>query len=142
MSSDPDRQVTNTAVNFGCLTLAAGLLLVPPLILPLFGIYRIGVAAARYSHPAVGIVVSLFVGWIILAALAWLIRSLPPRVAQGISAAYIGSCYTFAIFQRELTTASDELDLGWLLFTFAIFALAGWKIGGYLVRAARPRRTD
>lgn len=69
-----------------------------------------------------------------------LIRSVPPGAAKLVIAMYIGACYTFVFFQRELTTARPELDLTWLVFAFAIFTFVGWRVGGALVLKAHRDR--
>lgn len=137
MANTPDQQVTNTAVNLGCLTLAAGLIALPPLVLPFLIVFRIAKVAGERLHPAAGIVVGLLAGWLLYKGLSWSVRSLPPQAFKLLCALYISASYCFAIFQRELTTARHELDLAWLMLAFAVFAAIGWKVGALLIPKSR-----
>lgn len=107
------------------------------MVLPSFIIFRLAqLSGATSLHPAFQIALAgatIFVLWR-LGGMA--IRLVPPAVAQGVIGFYIGACYTFAIFQRELTTARSELDVPWLLLTLVVCTSIGWKIGGMLVLKA------
>lgn len=148
MTRNPDQQVLTATAGLGMGLFAIGVVLIP-LFLPAFILYRIAVFAGITSlHPAIMIVVAGAALWGLWRLGGILIRSLPWRIARAIIAAYIGACYAFAFFQRELTTARSELDVTWLIFTFAIFAFIGWKVGGALVlkahrdRLIRARRNE
>lgn len=136
MSRDPDRQVFAAAGGLGLGVFALAFVLVP-VIFPAIIVYRVALAlGAMNLHPAIMIVVAGAAGWAFWKLGGILIRSVRPVVARRAIAAYIGVCYAFVFFQRELTTAQSELDVTWLLFTFAIFAIVGWKVGGALVQKA------
>ncbi len=134
MAHDSDQQVLNSATGLGCSALIIGLVVIPPLFLPAFVIYRLAVVTgATTLHPAILIPIAAASIWGIVRLGGMLIRSAPPRGAQLVIAAYIGACYTFVLFQRQLTTARSELDLPWLILAFAIFTFVGWKVGASLV---------
>jgi hypothetical protein len=140
MARDPDQQVFRTAGGSGVLLFAAALVLIPA-FLPAYALYKLLVLAGVTTlHPAIVIALGAAGVWAAWRLGGMLIRSMPPSVAQTAIAGYIGACYTFAFFQRELTTARSELDLAWLIFTFAIFTFIGWKIGGTLVLKAHRDR--
>lgn len=141
MAYDADRHITNAAGELGCAALVAALIIVPPLILPAFVLYKLAVVAgATTLHPAILIALAIGSIWAIGRAGGILIRSISPQIAQAVIAAYIGACYTFAVFQRQLTTARSELDIPWLLFSFAAFTFVGWKIAATVVNKAHSRQ--
>jgi hypothetical protein len=140
MARDPDQQVFRTAGGSGMLLFAAALVLIPA-FLPAYALYKLLVLTGVTTlHPAFVIVLAAATGWAAWRLGGILIRSMPPRVARSAIAGYIGACYTFAFFQRQLTTAWPELDLPWLMLAFAIFTLIGWKIGGVLILKAHRDR--
>lgn len=133
MAQDPDGEVFGAATGLGCFALAAALALIP-LFVPAYLLYKVAVRAGVASfHPAVVIVLLAATVWALWRLGGTLIRSMPPRAAQLAIALYVGGCYTFGFFQRELTTARTELDVAWLSLAFAVFAFVGWKIGGVMV---------
>lgn len=137
MNRNHDQQVLSSATGLGLGVFAIALLLIPT-FLPLFILYRIAVVTgATQLHPAILIVLAGASVWGLGGVV---IRSVPPTVARLAIAAYIASCYTFVIFQRELTTARAELDFAWLLFCFGIFMVLGWRIGGAMVLKAHRDR--
>lgn len=141
MAGNSDEQVFAAASGLGCTALIAGLLVLPPLMLPGFIIFRLGqLSGATSLHPAfqIALAAAIIFGLWRLGGMA--IRSVPTAVAQGVLGLYIGACYTSAIFQRELTTARSELDMPWLLLTFAICTFIAWKIAGLLVFRAYRRQ--
>lgn len=137
MSSNPDEQILGAATGLGCFGLIAALILVPPLLLPGFVIYRIAtISGATTLHPAFQIALAGATIFALWRLGGMLIRAVPAKLAQAVLAVYIAACYTFVVFQRELTTAHSELDLPWVLLAFAVFAFIGWKVGGMLVLKA------
>jgi hypothetical protein len=140
MSRDPDRQVSNTAGGLGLLLFAAAVVLIPAFF-PAYILYKLLVLTGVTNlHPAIVIPLAAAAGWAAWRLGGMLIRSVPPGIARLAIAGYVGACYSFAFFQRELTTARSELDLAWLTFAFAIFTFIGWKIGGALVLKAHRDR--
>jgi len=136
MTRDPDQQVSSTAGGLGLLLFAAALVLIPAFF-PAYVLYKLAILTGVTNlHPAIVIVLTGAAVWAVLRLGGMLIRSVPPGIARGAIAGYVGACYTFAFFQRELTTARSELDLMWLMFAFAIFTFIGWKVGGALVLKA------
>lgn len=142
MTRDPDQQVSSTAGGLGLLLFAAALVLIPAFF-PAYLLYKLLILTGVTTlHPAVVIVLAAAAGWAGWRLGGMLVRSVPPRVARLAIAGYVGACYSFAFFQRELTTAQSELDPLWLIFAFAIFTFIGWKVGGALVlKAHRDRLT-
>lgn len=137
MGRNSDKQVFAAASGLGCSALVAGLIILPPLLLPGFIIFRLAqLGGATSLHPAVQIALGAAIIFALWRLGGISIRSVPAKIAQGALGLYIGSCYTFAIFQRELTTARSELDVPWLLLAFAVCTFIGWKIGGMLVLKA------
>ena len=136
MTRDTDHQVFRTAGGFGILLFAAALVLIPAFF-PAYLLYRAAVVTgATDLHPAIVIVLAAAAGWAVWRLGGMLIRAVRPGAARLVIAVYIGACYTFVFFQRELTTAWPELDVTWLIFAFAIFTFVGWKVGGVLVLKA------
>ncbi len=134
MAHNSDQQVLNSATGLGCSALIIGLVIIPPLFLPAFVIYRLAIlTGATTLHPAILIAMAAALIWAIARLGGIVVRSVTARVAQLVIAAYIGACYTFVFFQRQLTTARSELDIPWLILAFAIFAFVGWKVGASLV---------
>ena len=133
MTRDPDRQVFKSAGGCGTLLFAGAVALIPAL-LPVYALYiLLSLTGVTALHPAIAIAVAAAAGWAAWRLGGILIRSMAPNVARSAIAGYIGACYTFAFFQRQLTTARSELDLPWLTLAFAIFTFIGWKVGGALV---------
>ncbi|HEX8124231.1 MAG TPA: hypothetical protein VF548_01470 [Allosphingosinicella sp.] len=140
MARDPEQQVFKTAGGFGVLLFAGALVLIPAFF-PAYALYKLVILTGVTSlHPAIVIALAAAAGWAAWRLGGMLIRSMPPGIARSAIAGYIGACYTFAFFQRELTTARPELDLPWLMLGFAIFTFIGWKIGGVLVLKAHRDR--
>ena len=136
MARDPDQQVFGMAGGLGLILFAAALVLIPALI-PVFLLYQLAVnTGVTNLHTAIVLTLAGLAAWGFWRAGGMLIRSVSQRTAQSVIAVYIGACYTFAFFQRPLTTAPAELDLPWLLLSFGIFSFVGWKAGGALVRKA------
>jgi hypothetical protein len=134
------QQVFRTAGGSGVLLFAAALVLIPA-FLPAYALYKLLIfTGVTVLHPAIVIALAAAVGWAAWRLGGILIRSVPPGIARLAIAGYVGACYTFAFFQRELTTARSELDLIWLMFAFAIFTFIGWKVGGALVLKAHRDR--
>lgn len=141
MAYDAERHINSAAGELGCAALVAALIIVPPLILPAFVLYKLAVAVgASALHPAILIALAIASIWALGRGGGILVRSVSPQIARAIIAAYIGACYTFAVFQRQLTTARSELDIPWLLFGFAAFSLVGWKIAATVVNKAHLRQ--
>lgn len=137
MLRNPDEQVFAAASGLGCSALNAGLIILPPLLLPGFIIFRLAqLSGATSLHPAFQIALAAATIFALWRLGGMVIRSVPPTITQGLLGLYIGACYTFAIFQRELTTARSELDVPWLLLTFGICTYIGWKIAAMLVLKA------
>lgn len=148
MTRDPDQQVFRSAGGLGVLLFAAALVLIP-IFFPAYVLYKLAILAGVTAlHPAIVIVLAGVAGWAAWRLGGILIRSVPPGIARAAIAGYVGACWTFAFYQRELTTARSELDVTWLMFAFAIFTFIGWKVGGALVlkahrdRLARVRRKE
>lgn len=148
MARDPEQQVFKTAGGFGVLLFAGALVLIPAFF-PAYALYKLLILTGVTTlHPAVAIALAGATGWAAWRLGGMLIRTVPPGIARAVIAGYVGACYTFAFFQRELTTARSELDVTWLMFAFAIFSFIGWKVGGALVlkahrdRLARVRRKE
>jgi hypothetical protein len=140
MTRDPDQQVFRTAGGSGLLLFAAALVLIPA-FLPAYALYKLLILTRVTTlHPAIVIAVAGAAGWAAWRLGGMLIRSVPPGIARLAIAGYVGACYSFAVFQREITTARSELDLIWLMFAFAIFTFVGWKVGGALVLKAHRDR--
>jgi hypothetical protein len=140
MTRDPDQQVFSTGSGLGLLLFAAAVVLIPA-FLPAYVLYKLIVLTGVTDlHPAIVIPLAAAAGWVAWRLGGMLVRSVPPGIARLAIAGYVGACYTFAFFQRELTTARSELDLAWLTFAFAIFTFIGWKIGGALVLKAHRDR--
>ncbi|MGZ8284161.1 MAG: hypothetical protein ACXWUZ_03755 [Allosphingosinicella sp.] len=140
MTRDPDLQVSRTAGGLGILLFAAALVLIP-VFFPAYVLYKLLILTGVTTlHPAIVIVLAGAVGWAAWRLGGMLIRSVPPGIARAAIAGYVGACYTFAFFQRELTTARSDLDLTWLMFALAIFTFIGWKVGGALVLKAHRDR--
>lgn len=136
MTRDAERQVFSTAGGLGLLLFVAALVLIPA-FLPAYALYKLLILAGVATlHPAIVITLAMAAGWAAWRLGGILIRSVPPSIARLAIAGYIGACYSFVFFQRELTTARSELDLTWLMFAFAIFTFVGWKIAGALVLKA------
>ena len=136
MARDPDQQVFGMAGGLGLILFAAALVLIPALI-PVFLVYQLAVnTGVTNLHPAIALALAGLAAWGCWRGGGMLIRSVSPRTARFVIAVYIGACYTFAFFQRALTTAPSELDVPWLIFAFATFSFVGWKAGGVLVRKA------
>lgn len=140
MTRDPDQQVFRTAGGSGVLLFAAALVLIPA-FLPAYVLYKLlSLTGVTTLHPAIVITLAGASAWAAWRLGGMLIRSVPPGIARAAIAGYIGACYSFTVFQREITTARSELDLAWLMFAFAIFTFIGWKIGGALVLKAHRDR--
>jgi hypothetical protein len=140
MTRDPDQQVFRSAGGLGFLLFAAALVLIP-VFFPAYFLYRLAILTGVTAlHPAIVIVLTGAAVWAVWRLGGMLIRSVPPRLARGAIAGYVGAIYVFAFFQRELTTAQSELDITWLMFAFAIFTFIGWKVGGVLVLKAHRDR--
>lgn len=140
MTRDPDQQVSRTAGGLGILLFAAALVLIP-IFFPAYVLYKLAIfTGVTALHPAIVIAFAGAAGWAAWRLGGILIRSVPPGIARAAIAGYVGACYSFAFFQRELTTARSELDLTWLMFAFAIFTFIGWKVGGALVLKAHRDR--
>ena len=140
MTRDPDQQVFKSAGGCGALLFAGAVVLIPAL-LPVYALYiLLSLTGVTTLHPAIAIAVAAAAAWAAWRLGGILIRSMPPSVARSAIAGYIGACYTFAFFQRQLTTARSELDLPWLMFAFAILTFIGWKVGGVLVLKAHRDR--
>lgn len=140
MTRDPDQQVFRSAGGLGVLLFAGALVLIPAFF-PAYALYKLLILSGGTSlHPAIVICLAAAAGWAAWRLGGMLIRSMPPSVARSAIAGYIGVCYVFAFFQRQLTTARSELDLPWLMLAFAIFTFIGWKIGGVLVLKAHRDR--
>lgn len=140
MTRDPEQQVFKTAGGFGVILFAAALVLIPA-FLPAYALYKLLILTGVTTlHPAILITLAGAAGWAAWRLGGMLIRSMPPGIARSAIAGYVGACYTFMFFQRELTTARSELDLTWLTFAFAIFTFIGWKISGALVLKAHRDR--
>ena len=140
MTRDPDQQVLKSAGGCGALLFAGAVVLIPAL-LPVYALYiLLSLTGVTTLHPAYVIVLAAAAGWAAWRLGGILIRSMPPGVARSVIAGYIGACYTFAFFQRQLTTAPSEIDFPWLIFAFAIFTFIGWKIAGVLVLKAHRDR--
>lgn len=137
MARNHDEQVFSAAAGLGCSALVAGLIILPPLVLPGVIIFRLAqLGGVTVLHPAFQIAIAAATVFVLWRLGGMALRSVPPRLAQGTLGLYIVACYTFAIFQRELTTARSELEVPWLLLTFAVFAFIGWKVAGALVLKA------
>ncbi len=133
MSADPDKQVFGAVTGLGCFSLALGLILIPPLILPALLLVKLVSFAGKALHPALVVLFAAALAWGLYRLAGFLIRAVRPSWARGSIALYVGACYTFVIFQRELTTARSELDVTWLAFTMLIFTAIGWKAAGTMV---------
>lgn len=134
MIVDTDKQVLNAASGLGCFAVVLGLILVPPLILPAFILYRLGgLMGVSALHPAFIILFAAISIWGLYRLAGILVRAIPPSVARFAIAFYVGACYTFATFQRELTTARAQLDVTWLAFAMVLFTALGWKAAGLLI---------
>jgi len=136
VTPDPDQKVSGAGMGLGFLLMVVGVALIP-FFLPVYIIYKValltGVAAL---HPAMVITFAGAAAWGMWKLGGIMIRTIAPGVARFLIALYIGACYTFAFFQRELTTARSELGLTWMFFALAIFTFIGWKVGGALVDRA------
>ena len=136
MSRDPDQQVAEAATGLGCFAFVAAMFLLP-FLLPAFILYRLAVVSgATNLHPALLIALAAATIWGIWKLGGVLIRSVSPLIAQLAITVYVAACYTFVVFQRELTTARAELDLAWLSLAFAVFCFIGWKVSGAIVLKA------
>ena len=117
MSADPDRQIFVAATDVGCFALVLGLIMIPPLILPAVILMGLVSLVGKALHPALVILITAFSAWGLYRLTGILIRAVRPSLARAVIAVYVGACYSFAIFQRELTTARSDLDTTWLAFT-------------------------
>ena len=135
--NDPDKQILNAAGGLGCSALTMGLVVIPPLFLPAYILYRVAVTSgATNLHPAIVIALTAATIWGLFKLSRFALRSIPPRFAQLLLASYIGASYTFVFFQHSLTGSQAKLDIAWLLLGFAIFFFIGWKVGGVVVARA------
>lgn len=140
MTRDPDQQVVKSAGGCGALLFAGAVVLIPAL-LPVYALYiLLSLTGVTNLHPVIAIAVAAATGWAAWRLGGMVIRSMPPTIARSAIAGYIGACYTFAFFQRQLTTAPSEIDPPWLIFAIAIFTFIGWKVGGVLVLKAHRDR--
>lgn len=140
MTRDPDQQVSSTAGGLGLLLFAVALVLIPAFF-PAYVLYKLAILTGVTTlHPAIVIVLTGAGVWAVWRLGGILIRSMRPGIARSVIAGYVGACYVFAFFQRQLTTAQSELDLPWLMLAFAVFTFIGWKIGGVLILKAHRDR--